>query len=113
MYNYATDLCIYGNYASDNACCILAGFQVLGTFFCYWCVGGSFCNTIRIMQVTVSVAAMQLEEVSAAHAGECFCIKYVDDNFSCNYADGWESLLQLCWWYFLQCIMHMTLTYCI
>ena len=27
--NSATDLCIYGNYVSDNVYCILAGFQVL------------------------------------------------------------------------------------
>ena len=50
--NYATDLCIHGNYASDNVCCIFAGFQVL--------------LSVTIMQVTVSVAVMQLE-VSAAH----------------------------------------------
>ena len=59
--NYATDLCIYGNYTSDNICCILAGFQVLLS------VTGMLVDlSLTIMQVTVSVAVMQLE-VSAAH----------------------------------------------
>ena len=59
--NYATDLCIYGNYASDNVCCILADFQVLLS------VTGMLVDlSVTIMQVTVSVAVMQLE-VSAAH----------------------------------------------
>ena len=59
--NYATDLCIYGNYASDNVCCIFAGFQVLLS------VTGMLVNlSVAIMQVTVSVAVMQIE-VSAAH----------------------------------------------
>ena len=59
--NYATDLCIYGNYASDNVCCILAGFQVLLS------VTGMLVDlSVTIMQVTVSVAVMLLE-VSAAH----------------------------------------------
>ena len=59
--NYATDLCIYGNYVSDNVCCILADFQVLLS------VSGMLVDlSVTIMQVTVSVAVMQLE-VSAAH----------------------------------------------
>ena len=59
--NYATDLCVYGNYASDNVCCIFAGFQVLLS------VTGMLVDlSATIMQVTVSVAVMQLE-VSAAH----------------------------------------------
>ena len=58
--NYATDLCIYGNYTRYNACCILAGFQVLHS------VNGMLVDlSVKIMQVTVSVAVMQLE-VSAA-----------------------------------------------
>ena len=36
-FNYATDLCIYGNYASDNVCCIK---QVFRCYFlllvCWW-----------------------------------------------------------------------------
>ena len=36
--------------------------------------------SVTIMQVAVSVAIMQLE-VSAAHAGNSFCNKYMDDNF--------------------------------
>ena len=59
--NYATDLCIYGNYASDNACCILAGFQVLLSVTVM--LVDLF---VTIMQVTGSVAVIQLE-VSAAH----------------------------------------------
>ena len=56
-----TDLCIYGNYASDNVCCIFADFQVLLS------VTGMLVDlSVTIMQVTVSVAVMQLE-VSAAH----------------------------------------------
>ena len=58
--NYATDLRIYGNYASDNVCCIFAGFQVLLS------VTGMLVDiSVTIMQVTVSVTIMQLE-VSAA-----------------------------------------------
>ena len=58
--NYATDLCIYGNYASGNVCCILAGFQVQRS------VTGMLVDlSVAIMQVTVSVAVLQLE-VSAA-----------------------------------------------
>ena len=59
--NYATDLCIYGNYASDKVCCILAGFQVLLS------VTGMLVDlSVTIMQVAVSVAVMQ-SEVSATH----------------------------------------------
>ena len=61
--NYATDLRIYGNYASDNVCCILEGFQVLLS------VTGMLVdhfNSYTVIQVTVSVSVMQLE-VSAAH----------------------------------------------
>ena len=59
--NNATDLCIYGNYTSDNVCCILAGFQVLLS------VTGMLVDlSVKITQETVSVAVMQLE-VSAAH----------------------------------------------
>ena len=58
--NYATDLCIYGSYASDNVCCIFTDFQVLLS------VTGILVDlSVTIMQVTVSVAVMQLE-VSAA-----------------------------------------------
>ena len=70
--NYATDLFIYGNYASDNVCCIFAGFQVLLS------VTGMLVDLfVTIMQTTVSVVVMQLE-VSAVHmqvtyAGGIFC----------------------------------------
>ena len=57
--NYATDLCIYGNYASNNVCCIFANFQVLLS------VTGMLVDiSVTIMQVTV--ADMQLE-VSTTH----------------------------------------------
>ena len=59
--NYATDLCIYGNYASDNVCCLLAGFQVLLSF-----IGMLMDLSVAIVQVTFSVAVTLLE-VSAAH----------------------------------------------
>ena len=53
--NYATDLCIYANYASDNVCCILAGFQVLLS------VTGMLVDlSVTVMQVTIAVAVMQL-----------------------------------------------------
>ena len=59
--NYATDVCIYGNYASDNVCCILVDFQ--GLLF----VTGMVVDlSVTAMQVTVSVAVMQLQ-VSGAH----------------------------------------------
>ena len=51
--NYATDLCIHGNYASDNVCGILAGFQLLLSVT-DMLVGLS----VTIMQVIVSVAVM-------------------------------------------------------
>ena len=52
--NYATDLCIYGTYASDSVCCIFAGFQVLLS------VTGMLVDlSVTIMQVTVSVAVVQ------------------------------------------------------
>ena len=85
--NYATDLCIYGNYASDNVCCIFAGFQVLLS------VTGMLVDlSVAIMQVTVSVAVMQLE-VSAAHmqmtvsAANMWVTNFIvtmGDNFYCN-----------------------------
>ena len=51
--NYATDPCIYGNYASDNVCCIFAGFEVLLS------VTGMLVDlSVTIMQVAVSVAVM-------------------------------------------------------
>ena len=51
--NYATDLCIYSNYASDNVCCIFAGFQVLLS------VTGMLMDlSVTVMQVAVSVAVM-------------------------------------------------------
>ena len=50
--NYAADLCIYGNYASDSICCILTGFQVL--------------LSVTGMLVDLSVTTMQVS-VSAAH----------------------------------------------
>ena len=53
--------------------------------------------SVAIMQVTVSVAIMQLE-VSVAHMQ----VKFLQQI--------WEFLLQLCRWYFLQCIMHMTVS---
>ena len=59
--NYATDLCTYSNYASDNICWILAGFQVLLSN-----TGMLVDLSVTIMQLTVSVALMQLE-VSAEH----------------------------------------------
>ena len=61
--------------------------------------------SVAIMELTVSVAVIQLE-VSAAQV-----------QVTVSAANMWvtvfivimESLLQLCRWYFLQCIMHMTL----
>ena len=51
--NYATDLCIYSNYASDNVCCIFAGFQVLLS------VTGMLVDLyVTIMEVAVSVVVM-------------------------------------------------------
>ena len=48
--NYATDLCLYGNYAGDNICCILLSVTGMLVDLC-----------VTIMQVTVSVAVIQLE----------------------------------------------------
>ena len=51
--NYATDLCTYSNYASDNICWILAGFQVLLSN-----TGMLVDLSVTIMQVTVSVSIL-------------------------------------------------------
>ena len=51
--NCATDPGVYGNYASDNVCCIFADFQVL------FSVTGMLVDlSVTIMQVTVSAANM-------------------------------------------------------
>ena len=82
-WSYATDT-FYGNYSSDNVCGIFAGFEVVLS------VTGMLMDlSVTIMQVTVSVAIMQLE-VSAAHMQVTFSATNM--------------------WYFLQCIMHMTVS---
>ena len=81
-WNYASDT-FYRNYAGDNACCIYAGFEVV--------------LFVTGMLLDLSVAIMQLE-VSVAHMQ----VKFLQQI--------WEFLLQLCRWYFLQCIMHMTVS---
>ena len=51
--NYATDLCIYSNYASDNVYCIFADFQVLLS------VTGLLVDlSVTIMRVSVFVTVM-------------------------------------------------------
>ena len=65
--NYATDLCIYGNYASDNVCCIFAGFEVV--------------LSVIVMLVNLSVTIMQ-GAVSVA------VMQQMGGNFYWNYADG-------------------------
>ena len=46
----------YGNYTSDNVCCIFAGFEVVLS------VTGMLVDlSVTIMQVTVFVAIMQLQ----------------------------------------------------
>ena len=89
MLYYATDT-FYGNCASDNICCIFAGFQVVLS------VTGMLVDlSVTIMQVTVSVAIMQLEvsaafmqvTVSAANMWVIIFIVIMDDNFYGNYAD--------------------------
>ena len=69
-----------------------------GGAFCYSYAGGYFCCN---------------------HAGDCFSCNcavrryagdnYAGDNFYCNYA-GWGLCCKLCRWYFLQCIMHITVS---
>ena len=76
-----------------------------GVTFCYWYVGGSFCNNYASGCFCCSYV---VRSFCSTYAGDSFCSKYVGDNFYGNYADG--SLLQLCRWYFLQCIMHMTVS---
>ena len=78
--NYATDLFIYGNYASDNVYCISAGSQVLLS------VTGMLMDlSVTIMQVTKQ-SIMQLE-VSAAHIQVVFsAMHYPHGCVYCNYA---------------------------
>ena len=80
--NYATDLRIYGSYASDNVCCILVGFQVLLS------VTGMLVDlSVTIMKVTVSVAVMQVT-VSAANIWVTIFIVIMQMGVCCNYAGG-------------------------
>ena len=65
--------------------------------------------SITIMQVTVSLVVMQDRSFCGTYACNSFCSKYVGYNFYCNYEDG-SLCLQLCRWYFLQCIMRMTVS---
>ena len=62
------------------------------------CSWHHFWGSITIMLVVLS-PTLTLVDLFVANAG---------DNFYCNYADG--SLLQLCRWYYLQCITHMTVS---
>ena len=96
---------------------------------------------IVIMQVPTSIAVMQVLTFHCNYVGGTFCYSYVGGPFCCSYAGGcfwcnyavrvnmflqwiseWQVLLKLCWWesmlqlcrcYFLQCIMHMTDSYVI
>ena len=97
--NYATDLCVYGNYASDNVCCIFAGFQMLLS------VTGMLVDlSVKIMQVTVSVAVMQFEVsvenmwvtifIVIMQMRVCVAVMQVAF-FAVHYAH--DCLLQLCW----------------
>ena len=88
--NYATDLCIYGNYANDNACCIFAGFQVLLSI-----TGLLVDLSVTIMQVTVSAAniwvtifivIMQMGVSVAIIRVVFFAVHYAHDCFHCYYA---------------------------
>ena len=83
-WDHATDP-FYGNYASDNVCCIFSGFEAVLSVTCMLVD-----PYVTIMQVNVSVAIMKLEVRSfcSLYAGNSFYNKYVDDNFYCNYADG-------------------------
>ena len=64
---------------------------------------------VGVMRVAVSVAIMQLEvsatlmsvKISAANMWVTIFIEIIQVG---------ESLLQSCRWYFLQCIMHMTIS---
>ena len=78
--------------------------------------------SIEIMQVPLSVAIMQVlkfywnyvsgtflysyvgRSFCCIYAVKSFCSKYVDDDFFFLKLCTWESLLQSCRWYFLQCI---------
>ena len=62
--------------------------------------------SVTIMQVTISVAIMQLE-VSAAHIQVTVS---ATNMWMTIFIVVMQSLLQLCLWYFLQCIMYMTVS---
>ena len=70
------------SYASGSFCCNNAG--------------DCFCSNYAV------------RSLCSTYSSDSFCSKYVGDNFYCNNAGG--ILLLLCKWYFLQCIMHMTVT---
>ena len=65
--------------------------------------------SVTIMQVTVSVAVMQLE-VSEAHIQVTVSATNMWVTIFIVIMQMGESLLPLCWWYFLQCIMNMTVS---
>ena len=71
--NYATDPCVYGNYAYDNLCCIFAGFQLLLSVTC--------------MLVDLSVTIMQVT-IYAANMWVTIFIIIMQMGVSCNYAGG-------------------------
>ena len=79
--NYATDT-FYGNYASNNVCCIFAGFEVLVSVtgilvdLSVTIAGDCFCSNYAV------------RSFYSTYAGNSLCNKYVDENFYCNYADG-------------------------
>ena len=88
-WNYATDLCIYGNYASDNVCCIFVGFQVLLS------VTGTLVDlSVTIMQVGCYCCSYAVRRFCSTYVSDSFCSKYVGDKFYCNCAG--RSLVQLC-----------------
>ena len=62
--------------------------------------------SVAIVHMTVSVTITYFRSFCSTYAGDSFCRGYVGDNFHFNYADG--SLLQLFRWFFLQCVMRMT-----
>ena len=71
-YNYATDLCIYGNDASDNGCYIFAGFQVLFSVTWY----DNACYTFAGFQVLLFVAGMLVDlSVYNNYASHCFLLQ--------------------------------------
>ena len=108
-WNYATDTFI-ANIQVSTSIAVMHGLRLycnyVGGTFCYSFAGGSFFRNYAHDCFHHNYA---VRSFCSIYADESFCSEHVDDHFYWNYAGG-SPWLPLCRWYFLQCIMHMTIS---